>query len=209
MRRRVHGAAALAAVGLVAVGCTGNTPTPPPLVTTGSAATPAPASVTPTTGASVSASPSASTSAGSVPGASGPGGSVPDRAAAAKVLTSFLGGLNAAATAKSSAALKPLYTASCLWCADQTKSIDLARFLGGSRTGGTVSGTKVTYRGVGRQKQLVFDVTMSVSAMKVVDRNGDRQLAAPAVSRGAFTFGVARSGSSWIVVDGTQGRTSL
>jgi hypothetical protein len=209
MRRRLHSAAALAAVGLVAAGCGGSTPTPPPFVTTGAASTPASATPGPTAGASTTPTASASTTAVGDPGESGTGSSVSDRAAADKVLTGFLGGLNAAAKAKSSAALKPLYTASCLWCAEQTKSIDLARFLGGSRTGGTVSGTTVTYRGVGKQKQLVFDVTMSVSAMKVIDRNGQRQLGSPAVSRGAFTFGVSRSGAGWVVVDGTRGRASL
>ena len=72
-----------------------------------------------------------------------------------------------------------------------------------------MSGTSIKYRGVGNEKQLVFDVTMSVSAMKVVDRNGHKQLSSPAVAHGAFTFGVANAGSAWTVVDGSQGRTSL
>lgn len=202
MRRRLHSAAALAVVGLVAAGCgggsDGGTPTPPPLSTTGATSTASPAA-TATASSSASPSPATGTTAGSMS----------ERAAAGKVLTGFLGGLQGAATARSSAALKPFYTASCLWCADQTNSIDLAAFLNGSRTGGVVSGTSITYRGVGRQKQLVFDVTMSVSAMKVVDASGHKQLSSPAVAHGAFTFGVAKVGSGWVVVDGSQGRKSL
>jgi predicted small lipoprotein YifL len=206
MRRRLCSAVALAVVGVAVAGCGGPGPTPPPLSTsvssTPSASTSTPAASTTAT-PSVSASPATGTSAGSHPG------SPSDRAAAAKTLTGFLDGLKGAATAKSSAALKPLYAASCLWCADQTKSIDLATFLNGSRTGGAVSGATIKYRGVGKQKQLVFDVTMSVSAMKVVDDNGHKQLSSPAVAHGAFTFGIAKSGGRWTIVDGSQGRTSL
>lgn len=210
MRRRLYSAAALAVVGFVAVGCGGTSPTAPPLHTTGVTSTPSTsatggsdATPSPSSSPSVSATSATGTTAGSKPG------SESDRAAADKVLTGFFVGLRGAATAKSSAALKPLYAASCLWCADQTKSIDLAAFLNGSRTGGVVSGASVKYRGVGKQKQLVFDVTMSVSAMQVVDSDGHQQLSAPAVSHGAFTFGVAKAGNSWVVVDGSQGRTSL
>lgn len=202
MRRRLHSAAALAVVGFVAAGCGGGgSPTPPPLSTAGVISTPSssPASTSP----SVSASPTAG------PTADGNPASASDRVAAGKVLTAFLNGLDGAATAKSSASLKPLYAASCLWCADQTKSIDLAAFLNGSRTGGVVSAPSVTYRGVGKAKQLVFDVTMSVSAMKVVDRSGRKQLSSPAVAHGAFTFGVAKTGGTWTVVDGSQGRKAL
>jgi hypothetical protein len=200
MLRRLHSAAALAVVGFVAAGCGGGSPTPPPLITTAVTSTSTPSA---TSSPSVSASPATGTAAGAN------AASASERTAASKVLTGFLGGLSGAATAKSSAALEPFYSASCLWCADQTKSIDLAAFLNGSRTGGEVSATSVRYRGVGKQKQLVFDVTMSVSAMKVVDRFGHKQLSSPAVSHGAFTFGVARSGSSWVVVDGSPGRNSL
>jgi hypothetical protein len=196
---------ALAVMGFVAVttGCSGSSPTPPPLAASG-AVTISPSPVSASTGsspspeASVAASPSASAS----PRTS-------DRRSADKVLTDFLTGLRAAASAKSSAALKPLYTPSCLWCADQTKSIDLAAFLNGSRTGGAVTDISVRYRGVGKAKQLVFDVTMSVSAMKVVDANGHKQLSSPAVAHSAFTFGVAESGGRWTIVDGSQGREAL
>lgn len=201
MRRRLRSALALAVVATVATGCGGASATPPPLTTAG-------VTSTPTASDATSPSPSASATSRTAVGGS-TSGSGSDRTAAGKVLSGFLGGLDAAATAKSSAALKPLYTASCLWCADQTKSIDLAAFLGGSRTGGELSGTSIKYRGGGKQKQLVFDVTMSVSAMKVVDRDGHKQLSSPAVSHGAFTFGVAKAGGAWIVIDGSQGRKSL
>jgi hypothetical protein len=208
MPRRLQSAALLAAVSFAAAGCGGTSPTPPPLNTASATSTavadgsPTPSPTAATPSPSRSASPAADDDGSDV-------GTVSDRAAAGKVLSGFLAGLDAAAKAKSSDALKPLYTASCLWCAEQTKSIDLAAFLGGTRTGGVVSGTSVKYRGVGKQKQLVFDVTMSVSAMKVVDRDGRKQLSAPAVSHGAFTFGVGKSGGAWIVVDGSQGRKSL
>jgi len=213
MRRRLHGAAALAVVGFAVAGCGSGSPTPPPLSTSGVTSTPTASTRstvggTVTTPASTAAGPSASATSSTVVDTSPPG-SASDRTAADTVLTDFLTGLQAAATAKSSDALKPLYTASCLWCAAQTKSIDLAAFLNGSRTGGVVSGTSVKYRGVGRAKQVIFDVTMSVSAMKVVDAAGRTQLSSPAVVHGAFTFGVATSGGAWVVVDGSQGRTSL
>lgn len=213
MRRRLHSAAALAVVAFVATGCggVGSTPTTPPPLTTSGIASTSPASgdggstPSPTVTSPIA---SASSTPGTTAGGRHPG-SGSDRSAAQGVLATFLGGLDAAAAAKSTAALKPLYAASCLWCADQTKSIDLAAFLKGSRTGGVVSGTSIKYHGVGREKQLVFDVTMSVSAMKVVDGNGHTQLSAPAVAHGAFTFGVAESAGGWTVVDGSQGRKSL
>ena len=210
MRRRLRSALALAAVGFVSAGCSGAGPTPPTLTAGGSTSSPTATSAPSPDASAPTASPSVSAAApsGRTVGAEHPG-PASDRTAAGKVLTRFLGGLDAAAAAKSSAALEPLFTASCLWCADQTKSIDRAAFLGGSRIGGAVSGISIKYRGVGKQKQLVFDVTMSVSAMKVVDRDAHEQLSAPAVSRGQFTFGVADSGGAWIVVDGSQGRTLL
>ncbi len=200
--RAMLGACALAAAVVVgAAGCSSSGPTPPPLGSTSATASP--------TASSSAGQPAEKTSPAADRTPVAPKVTTADKVAAKTNLTAFLTGLNAAGAARTSDALKPLYQATCLWCADQTKSIDLATFLEGSRKGGTVSDVAVRYRGLGKQGQQVYDATLSVTPGRVVDDKGKTQLTTKGYTKSPFTFGIAKIDGRWQVVDGAPGKVTL
>jgi hypothetical protein len=199
MRRRLHGAAALAVVGALALsasGCGSDDPTPPPLASTAVAS---PGSTTPSPSDSPTSKPSASASTTA-------GASTADRAAGQKVIQVFLGHINDAAAAKSDAPLKGTWQPSCIWCATVIQPLQMAGFAKNwSLTPARVSNPHITYSKNGIPGQLLFRVTMSVSAMKLVDDKGHTQRSSAAVHQGSFGFAAEKVSGTWQVVQGIQG----
>lgn len=205
MRRRLHGAAALAVAGalvLAASGCSSDEPTPPPLASTAVASS---GSATPSPSDGPTSTPSASASAPTAAGAS-----AADRAAGQKVIQVFLGRINDAAAAKSDAPLKGTWQQSCIWCATVIQPLQMAGFAKNwSLTPARVSNPHVTYSKNGIPGQLLFRVTMSVSAMKLVDDMGHTQRSSAAVHQGSFSFAAEKVSGTWQAVQGIQGEITV
>jgi hypothetical protein len=189
--------ALIATLVLVAAGCDDPKPAPPTLGGT-TAATP---SSTPSATPSTSSGPTAS-----VPSASGTPVSTVDRVAGQRGIQTFLAAVNEAADAKTDAPLKGTWQQSCIWCATVIQPIQMAAFAKGWRlTPARVSKSRITYWKPGITGQLLYRVTMSVSAMKLVDDQGRSQRSSAAVSAGSFSFATQKVGGRWQVVQGIQG----
>jgi hypothetical protein len=188
--------ALIATLVLVAAGCDDPKPAPPTLGAT-----------TATTSSTASATPSSSP--GPSPSVASPSAapvSTVDRVAGQRGIQAFLAAVNDAADARTDAPLKGTWQQSCIWCATVIQPIQMAAFAKGWRlTPARVTKPRITYWKPGISGQLLYRVTMSVSAMTLVDDKGRSQRASAAVSAGSFSFAAQKVAGRWQVVQGIQG----
>lgn len=216
VRRRLRSALIaplLGALVLTAAGCSDPQPTPPPLHGSSGVGSPTPSSSAGSTGSTGSAgspSPTPSGSAQPTPTPTPDQATTADRAAGQKAVEVFLAGVNDAADAKSDAAVKGTWQQSCIWCATVIQPVQMAAFAKSWRlTPARVRDPRITYWKQGINGQLLYRVTMSVSAMKLVDGTGSTQRSSAAVQAGSFSFAAQEIGSNWQVVQGIQGEIEV
>ncbi len=197
MRPRLRGAAMIANLLLSVAGCGGAHPTPPPLDATSKAA-----STTPTAADGASPTPSATTR----PSSSATPPSASDTAAGQQAIQVLLAAVNKADEANSDAALKGTWQQSCSWCATVIQPIQMAAFAKSWQlTPAKIADPRISYWKNGISGQLLYRVTMSVSAMKLVDGTGHSQRSGAAIHAGSFSFAAQRVEGSWQVVQGIHG----
>lgn len=68
-----------------------------------------------------------------------------------------------------------------------------------------IADPRISYWKNGISGQLLYRVTMSVSAMKPVDGTGHSQRSGAAIHAGSFSFAAQRVEGSWQVVQGIHG----